>query len=99
MSDYFELQRRHARLAILRFVEGAPQYSTNASMLAQLLPHVGINYTRDQVVTELNWLRDQGMVTLAAHGGIVVATATMSGVEIAQGTGRHPDVQRPRPAV
>lgn len=99
MPDYAELTRQHARLAILRFAEGAPKYTTNASMLAQMLPRIGISYTRDQVVTELHWLAEQGMVTLEDHGPILVATATVRGVEIALGVARHPDIQRPRPGV
>lgn len=97
MTDYAELTRQHARLAILRFVEGAPKYTSNASMLAQILPQVGISYTRDQVVTELHWLQEQGMVVIEDHGVIVVATATVRGVEIAQGIARHPGITRPRP--
>lgn len=99
MSEYPDILRRHARIAILRFLEGAPKYTSNASMLAAMLPQVGIAYTRDQVTTELYWLEEQGMVDLENQGGFVVATATVRGAEIAQGIARHPDIQRPRPEV
>lgn len=97
MSDYSNVLRQHARIAILRFLEGAPRYTSNASMLTTMLPQVGIAYTRDQVTTELHWLEEQGMVDLEHQGGFVVATATVRGAEIAQGIARHPDIQRPRP--
>lgn len=97
MSDYSNVLRRHARIAILRFLEGAPRYTSNASMLTTMLPQVGIAYTRDQVTTELSWLEEQGMVELENQGGFIVATATVRGAEIAQGIARHPDIQRPRP--
>lgn len=99
MTDYAELSRQHARLAILCFAEAAPKYTTNASMLAQMLPRDGIAFTRDQVVTELHWLQEQGMVTLEVHGPLVIVTATVRGLEIAQGIARHPDIQRPRPGM
>lgn len=97
MTTYAELVRQHARIAILRFAEGAPKYTTNSSMLVQMLPRVGVNYTRDQVTTELVWLAEQGMVTLEDHVGLTIVTATVRGVEIATGVARHPDIQRPKP--
>jgi hypothetical protein len=97
MSGYEETLRREARLAILRFAEGAPKYTTNALMLVQMLHEVGIGYTRDQVVTELTWLAEQGLVTLEDHGPFLVATAQVRGVEIAQGIARHPEIARTRP--
>ncbi len=95
--SYSELVREHARIAILRFLEGAPKYTSNASMLAGLLPRVGIPYTRDQVETELAWLAEQGMAISDNNGGFIVATATVRGIEVAQGIATHPKIQRPRP--
>lgn len=100
MSDYGETLRRHARLVILRSLEAAPRYRSNASMLATFLGAFGIAFTRDQVATEIAWLEEQGLVASEdAGGGVVIATATLRGVEIAQGLARHPDIQRPRPGV
>jgi hypothetical protein len=95
--SYQETVREHARIAILRFLEDAPKYTSNASMLSTQLPLLGIAFTRDQVTTELHWLREQGLVTLEDNSGFIVATATTRGVEIAQGIARHPNIQRPRP--
>jgi hypothetical protein len=97
MSDYAETLRRHARIVILRVLEGAPGYRSNASILSDMLPRLGVSYTRDQIVTELTWLEEQGLVELEELGTVRVATATGRGVEIAQGIARHPDIQRPRP--
>lgn len=95
--SYQETVREHARIAILRFLEDAPKYTSNASMLSTQLPLLGIAFTRDQVTTELHWLKEQGMVTLEDNSGFIVATATTRGVEIALGIARHPNIQRPRP--
>lgn len=95
--SYQETVHEHARIAILRFLEDAPKYTSNASMLSTQLPMLGIAFTRDQVTTELHWLKEQGMVTLEDNSGFIVATATTRGVEIALGIARHPKIQRPRP--
>ncbi len=95
--SYSDELRKHARLAILRFLEDAPRYTSNVSMLSEQLPRVGIAYTRDQVKTELHWLEEQGMVQIEDHAGFTVATGTTRGVEVAQGIARHPDIQRRRP--
>lgn len=95
--SYSETLREHARIAILRFLEDAPKYTSNASMLSSQLPAVGIAYSRDQVETELSWLAEQGLVEVEGNGGFIVVTATVRGVEIAQGIARHPKIQRPRP--
>lgn len=97
MTDYHETLRRHARIAILRFAADAPSYTTNVSMLEELLPQVGIQFTRDQILTETAWLEEQGFVTCAGAGEFVTLTATRRGVEIAEGRARHEGIKRPSP--
>lgn len=97
MTDYAETLREHARLAILRLLEDAPRYTSNVSMFASLLPQLGISFTRDQVAGEVEWLKEQGLVTTEASGVLVIVTATVRGVEVAQGIARHPGVQRRSP--
>lgn len=97
MSSYQETLSEHARIAILRLLEGAPKYTSNVSMITQLLHPLGIAYTRDKVTSEVSWLAEQGLVTTEDHAGFIVVSATVRGVEVAQGIARHPGVQRPRP--
>ena len=100
MGRYEDKLREHARLAILRFLEGAPQYTSNVSMLAELLPDVGITLSRDQIATEVRWLEDQGLASCEAHdGGFLIVEATVRGVEVARGIATVPGVTRPRPGV
>jgi len=99
MSEYAETLRRHARIAILRLLEDAPRYTSNASMMAALLPQLGISYTRDQIAGELSWLAEQGLVTTQQTAGLLMATATLRGIEVAQGIAIVPGVQRPSPQV
>lgn len=97
MNDYGDTVRRHRRLAILRHLEACAEYTSNVSILTDVLRGVGLQSTRSQVITELSWLRENGFATLIDQGDFVVATATIAGAEIAQGVATHPEIQRPRP--
>lgn len=99
MSEYSETLRKHRRLSILRHLEACVEYTSNASILQDVLAGVGVPSTRDQVVTEIVWLREQGFVITEDRGDFVIATATQRGAEIARGLATHPEVQRPRPRV
>tara|TARA_R100000789_G_scaffold22590_2_gene25348 strand:+ start:1113 stop:1415 length:303 start_codon:yes stop_codon:yes gene_type:complete len=95
VSDYQATLRKHRRLAILRHLEQVSGYTANASILRDVLNGVGVGSTFDQVTTELAWLQEVGMVTVADHGDFVIAEATRRGIEVARGEAVHPDIQRP----
>jgi len=97
MTDYADHIRRHRRLAILRHLEACSEYTSNVSILADVLRGLGVQSTRSQVITELAWLKDNGFVMTTDHGDFVIATATVSGAEIARGLSTHPEIQRPNP--
>ena len=99
MSDYAETLRRHRRIAILRFLEALPTYTSNVSILTDVLnsDRIGVNTSRDQTRTELKWLEEQGFVTLAGQDDFLVPTVTARGVDVALGRSTHPDIQRPSP--
>lgn len=97
MTDYSDVVRRHRRLAILRHLEACGDYTSNGSILQSVLIGVGVPTTRDQVVTELAWLREQGLVEYEDRSDFIVVSATARGVEIARGIATHPDIQRPGP--
>jgi len=99
MSEYSDTLRKHRRLAILRHLAGCSEYTSNASILQDVLAGVGVTSTRDQVVTEIVWLREQGFAITEDRGDFIIVTATQRGVELAQGMATHPEVQRPRPRV
>ena len=97
MSDYGDLVRKHRRLAILKHLEACAGYTSNGSILQSVLIGVGVPSTRDQVITELAWLREQGFVAYEDRAEFIVVTATARGCELARGLATHPDVQRPGP--
>lgn len=94
MTDYADTLRKHRRLAILRHLEASVEYTSNASILQDVLSGVGLPSTRDQITTEIAWLKEQGFVT-AEGTAFIVVTATARGAEIARGLATHPDIQRP----
>jgi hypothetical protein len=101
MSDYQATLRKHRRLAILRFLEASPTYTSNVSIITDVLNShdVGIDTSRDQATTELAWLAEVGLITLVGRAEFIVATATDRGIDVALGRATHPEVQRPRPRV
>lgn len=97
MTDTAETLRKHRRLAILRHLEQCHDFTSNASILNDVLDGVGLPCTHSVVLTELYWLKENDFVRLEDNGGFVVVEATRAGVEIARGRGTHPEIQRPRP--
>ncbi|WP_233193106.1 VpaChn25_0724 family phage protein [Acidimangrovimonas sediminis] len=95
--NYAERTRMHRRLAILRHLEACAEYTSNASILQDVLFGVGLPSTRSEVVTELAWLKEQGFASYDDRADFVVVTATRRGVEIARGLAVHPEIQRPSP--
>lgn len=95
--SYNDTLRKHRRLAILRHLEGCMDYTSNASILVDVLDGVGVTSSRDQVVTELAWLKDNGFVNYEDRAEFIIAEATRRGVEIARGQSAHPEIQRPSP--
>lgn len=98
MTDYAETTlREHRRLAILTHLEGCAEYTGNAAILLDVLRGVGVSTTADQLLTELHWLKEQGLVTGDVAEPFAVVSATVRGVEIARGQATHPAVRRPGP--
>jgi hypothetical protein len=95
--SYANTVRKHRRLAILRHLEACVDYTSNASILGDVLDGVGVTSTRDQVITELAWLKENGFVSYEDRADFIVAEATRRGVEIARGIATHPEIQRPGP--
>lgn len=98
MSAYLEAVAQHRRLTILRTLQQAPDYRCNDSILTSIANTVGLRASRDQIAGDLAWLVEQQLATTETlEGGLIVATATRRGCEVAQGIVIHPGVQRPSP--
>lgn len=82
------------RRVILATLEGDPGYSHNEHVLRSALGHWGHAVSRDALRTELSWLVEQGLVTLAGET-VWTARLTARGEDVALGRARVPGVARP----
>lgn len=98
MSAYREHFAEHLRLTILRLLAEMPSFSANSSVITDAAHEMGLVATRDIVRTELAWLAEQGLIsTREPAPGLVVATTTERGLDVAAGRAIVPGVQRPGP--
>lgn len=94
-TNYFA---RHVRIGILRLLAEAPGYALNSSIITDALAALGLPASRDQVRGEIAWLAEQGLATAdELPGGLIVATLTERGADVASGRATVPGVQRPGP--
>ena len=86
------------RLAILQVLEGDPDYSHNDHILTGALARLGHAVSIDKLRTELQWLEEQGLLTVdKALVGVWVAKLTRRGEDVALGRARVEGVARPGP--
>lgn len=96
--NFFDYTMEHVRLTVLRILVDAPGYAANDSVLSTSIGQMGLPCTRDQLRSQLTWLEEQGLVTLARpFPTLTVATITERGGDVAAGRSRVPGVQRPAP--
>jgi hypothetical protein len=92
-----DIIREHARLIILRELHQQSNYSSNDSMLQQVLESFGIAKSRDWIRGELDWLVDMGAVTKINAGSAVIVTLAPKGVEHVERRLLIEGVKRPSP--
>ncbi|MBA1271698.1 ArsR family transcriptional regulator, partial [Pseudomonas carnis] len=85
MTQFATFLREDYRLVILRLLAETTGYRANSSVLTMALDSFGHTLSRDQVKTEMHWLAEQGAVTVADVGPVLVATLTERGQDIAAG--------------
>lgn len=76
-----DIIREHARLIILRELHDQANYSSNDSMLQQVLETFGIAKTRDWIRGELDWLADMDAVTKVSAGTVWIVKLAAKGIE------------------
>ncbi|MFN3582602.1 hypothetical protein [Phenylobacterium sp.] len=95
--QYGDHHTRHLRITLLRLME-QPPHTANSSLLCDGCDAVGLPTTRDRVKTELAWLAEQGLVrTATLESGLVRATLTERGLDVARGLVQVPGVKAPGP--
>lgn len=98
MTPYSDHFVQHMRLVILRLLAEASEYRLNAAIVTDMVNYHGLAASRAQVRTELAFLEEQGVVKTAELGsGVLVATLTERGADVAAGRATVPGVARPSP--
>lgn len=86
------------RLAILQLLDSASEYQASDALIYQALPGVGLAASMDVVRTEIEWLREQGLVVTEVVGRTSMARITLRGIDVALGRASVPGVARPDPS-
>lgn len=95
--EFYDLLAADIRLVILRLLAEDPGYSMNESVLQQGLGLLGHTVSRDRVRTEMRWLEEQRLITIAVVVGVLVAKLSARGADVASGAARVDGVKRPGP--
>ncbi len=91
---YNQILQEDIRQNVLSLLNDDADYSHNEFVLKSALKHLGHNVSHDRLRTELAWLEEQGCVTLEEVSGIVVATLTARGQDVATGAVRIPGIAK-----
>ncbi|MCW7552576.1 ArsR family transcriptional regulator [Endozoicomonas gorgoniicola] len=83
------------RLVILRTLAEMNGYQANESILQTVLDRYGHNISRDLTVSHMQFLKEQGLISLEDVGGIQVATLNSRGEDVAAGRASVAGVKRP----
>lgn len=97
--NFETFQTEDRRLTLLRALSAAAEYRANAFLLRTYCDTVGHTVSSDRLAADVAWLDEQGLVKSVAQAGVLVATLTERGLDVAQGRARVPGVARPRPGV
>lgn len=95
--NFSQFETEDRRLVLLKALENAVQYRTNAFLLQCFADKVGHVASLDQIRTDLAWLAEQGLISLQEVQGVTVATLTSRGLDVATGRAKVPGVAVPQP--
>lgn len=95
--NYAQFETQDRRLVLLRALEHAALYKANAYLLLRYCEAIGHTVTATQLQADLAWLQQQSLCTLQSVQGVLVATLTPLGLNVATGRDEVPGVPRPQP--
>ncbi|AZC02025.1 MULTISPECIES: hypothetical protein [Acinetobacter calcoaceticus/baumannii complex] len=88
--------KEEMRLVILRLLNELPSYRGNSSTLHSGLNHWGLSFSRDQVKTELYWLKEQGCIEVEMDNpAVMVVKLAERGQDVVEGRARIHGIKRP----
>ena len=95
--SFAKLVQEDMRLVVLRVLAEDADYSHNEYVLRSALRSLGHTVSTDRLRTELAWLAEQALISVANTAGVMVAKLTARGLDAATGAVVIPGVKRPDP--
>ncbi len=94
-DEIAEELRRDRRLRILQILNEVPAGVANDAILKNLLMTFGHAVSGDLVRTELSWLEEQGLISVAGKRSIQIVTLSERGSDVASGLANQSGVSKP----
>ncbi|MBF0283601.1 MAG: ArsR family transcriptional regulator [Magnetococcales bacterium] len=98
-KSFKTLLAENRRLFCLLALETLPEYRAPATLLQDYLRGRGVGCGLVEVIEEMHWLEDGGLLTVEPGETIPTATLTRSGLDVVRGLTLHPGVARPEPTL
>ncbi len=95
--NFSQFQQEDRRLCLLLALEQAAGYEANHFLLHQFLDFNGHNISHDQVISEGEWLAEQGLASIQKMRDSYILRLTIRGVDCANGRVVIHGVKRPMP--
>lgn len=92
-----ERMQQNRRLCVLKTLADMPGFRANESLIHQTVVDFAFPATRDQIRSDLTWLKEQGLVTIDVVCDVMIGAITGRGEDVAAGRAIVPGVQRPQP--
>ncbi|MEX2630017.1 MAG: ArsR family transcriptional regulator [Tistlia sp.] len=91
-----DIKAEDRRREILRLLAADKHETASEDMIDRALDAMGMAFraSRAQVRTDLTWLSEQGLLKLEDLGGLILATLTQYGHDVASGDAVVPGVSR-----
>ncbi len=93
-----ELINKDTRRTVLSLLAQDTDYTLSDSLLLMAFDEMRKNVTADQLNNQINWLKEQGFVTIQSGLGFKSITLTDYGLDIATGKSRVVGVRDLRPS-
>jgi hypothetical protein len=97
MTAFSDLIEAARRLAILKALAEAPEYTLPEGVAREALKAHGLALSADQMAVSDAWLDDAGLLMRHKVGATALLILTTRGLDAAEGTVQVPGVDRPRP--
>lgn len=96
MKSYPQRLRESRRLILLRLLSEQNGYRANAASLHIGLHSLGLTSSRDDVLTDLAWLKEQHLIDSEdTSAGVTIATLLARGQDVIDGNTRVPGISAP----